>query len=74
MENSNTILIHARPVGVLIAYLQEPDQVGEDEEHGGLVHPLQHPEEDECPAVNDKTSRKNCFHPPYRQIFANQRT
>ena len=52
-------------VYVLNSYLQEPDEVGEDEEHGGLVDPLQHAEEDEGPAIYDEASRKYCFHPPY---------
>ena len=45
--------------------LQESDQVGEEEEGGGVGDPLQQAEQDEGPAVYDETCWEDCLHSPY---------
>ena len=46
-------------------HLKEADQIGEDEEGGGVVDPLEEAKEDESAAVNDEASREDGLHPPY---------
>ena len=46
-------------------HLKEADQVGEDEEGGGVVDPLEEAKEDEGPTVDDEAGRKYRLHSPY---------
>ena len=46
-------------------YLKEADKVGEDEEGGGAVDPLQEAEEDEGTSVDDEPRGEDCLHSPY---------
>ena len=48
-----------------VLHLKEADKVGEDEEGGGAVDPLQEAEEDEGAAVDDEAGREDRLHPPY---------
>ncbi len=53
-------------------YLDEPDDVGEDQEGGDVIHPLQQPEEYEGAAVYDEAGRKDSSHSPDGQVLAHQ--
>ena len=55
--------IHTRVKQVL--YLKKADEVGEDEEGGGAVDPLQEAEEDEGTPVDDEPRGEDCLHSPY---------
>ena len=46
-------------------HLKEADEIGEDEEGGGVVDPLEEAKEDEGATVNDEASWKYRLHPPY---------
>ena len=46
-------------------HLKEADEIGEDEEGGGVVDPLEEAKEDEGTAVDDEASGEYCLHPPY---------
>ena len=45
--------------------LKESDEIGEDEEGGGVVDPLEEAKEDEGAAVDDEAGREDGLHPPY---------
>jgi hypothetical protein len=53
-------------------YLYEPDDVGEHEECGDVVHPLEEPEQDEGSPVDDEPGREDGPHAPYRQVLSHQ--
>ena len=44
--------------------LEESDEIGEEEEHGLVADPLQHPEHDEGAAIYDEPGGENGFHSP----------
>ena len=46
-------------------HLKEADEIGEDEEGGGVVDPLEEAKEDESAAVDDEARWEYCLHPPY---------
>ena len=54
--------------------LKKSDEIGEEQEHGLVADPLQHPEHDECAAINDEPGRENGFHSPDGQILPHKRT
>ncbi len=53
-------------------YLYEPDDVGEHEECGDVVHPLEEPEQDEGSPVDDEPGREDGSHAPHRQVLSHQ--
>ena len=54
---------HTRVKQVL--HLKEADEVGEDEEGGGAIDPLQEAEEDEGTPVDDEPRGEDRLHSPY---------
>ena len=58
----------------LLLHLKEADKVGEDEEGGGAVDPLQEAEEDEGAPVDDEPRGEDRLHTPYRKVLAHQRS
>ena len=55
--------IHTRVKQVL--HLKEADEIGEYEEGGGAVDPLQEAEEDEGAPVDDEPRGEDRLHSPY---------
>ena len=53
-------------------HLYKPDDVWKDEEGVDVVHPLEEPEEDEGPPVDDEPGREDGPHPPHGQVLAHQ--
>ena len=54
------------------SHLNEPDEVGEDEEGRLVLHPLQEAKEYKGPAIDEKAGRENGANTPDRQVLANQ--
>ena len=44
--------------------LKKSDEIGEEQEHGLVADPLQHPEHDEGAAIYDEPGGENGFHSP----------
>ena len=48
-----------------VLHLKKADKVGEDEEGGGAIDPLQEAEEDEGAPVDDEPRGEDRLHSPY---------
>ena len=58
------------PGGCCSNTLYEPDEVGQDEEGGGVIDPLQETKQDEARTINDKSCREDCLDSPDWKIPA----
>ena len=56
----------------MLSHLKEADEVGEDEEGGGVIDPLEEAEEDEGAAIDEEACWEDCLDAPDGQVLAHQ--
>ena len=62
------------PGGCCSNTLYEPDDVGQDEEGGGVIDPLQETKQDEAGTINDESCREDFLDSPDWKVPAYERT